>query len=320
MRRFSFSLTWLAICSVLLPIGCAASGRQAPQLQQPATGKHPALRVGAWNIEWLGSPQRRSGPARDQPRTPEALAEYILAADVDILGLEEIRIDAPDGSDRNALISAALRLVEQQRGGRWEHRLFPARGRREQCCGVAWDTTRVRPVGQPRIITAPQQQSVQGRTLWSRPPRGWLFTAGEGLTDFVLIVIHMKSNYGGDFARHRAQEAETLLAELPLAFSDPDVLIIGDANCSSHAEPAVVALTAGGFVDLNADDRQTHWRYGPLDRAFVPAEQPEFARRYFEVLSDSFLGARKLTVRDFKVRYSDHFLIVTEIDVGADDD
>jgi predicted extracellular nuclease len=307
------------VLALLLLAKCATPPSHAP----PATGKpvpHESIRVGAWNVEWLGLPERRSGPAENQPRTPENLAEYILAANVDVLGLEEVRIDTDDGSDTNTLLRAALKIVEQQRGGHWQHRLFPTRYGRDQCCGIAWDAGKVTLVDGPRIVTDPGTRSSQGKTLWSRPPRGVLFSAGQGLTDFVVIVVHMKADYEGDFARQRAEEAQHLVDDLPSAFVDPDVLIIGDTNCGTHTEPAVTTLTAAGFVDLNEHDMPTHWRYGALDRAFVPARQPEFARRYFEVLRDSFLAAHHQTMDLFKVNYSDHFMVLTEIDVLPDDD
>jgi endonuclease/exonuclease/phosphatase family metal-dependent hydrolase len=322
MGRLALWRLPLFTLALALLFGCAATtpkGATAPR-QEATLEQHEPIRVGAWNIEWLGLPERRSGPAAGHLQSPQALAEYILAADVDILGLEEVRIDADDGSDTNAQLTAAFELVEQQDGGRWQHRLFPTTYGRHQCTGIAWDSTKVTPIGEPRVATGPNETSTQGKRLWSRPPRGWLFSAGEGFTDFVVVVIHMKSNYGGDFAQHRAQEARFLVTDLPEAFEDPDVLIIGDANCSAHTEPAVTAITSAGFVDLNGDDIDTHWRYGPLDRIFAPVGQPEFARQVFAVLSDSFFAAHDLSVTDFKVRYSDHFMVITEVDVLPDDD
>jgi len=309
----------LLALALLLPAGCATPQKHPPSGPSAATPRQP-IRVGAWNIEWLGMPDKRSGPAENRLQTPEALAEYILAADVDILGLEEIRIDTDDGTDTNTVLHQALNIVEQKRGGHWQHRLFPTNYGRDQCTGVAWDASRVMPLDEPRIVTNPGQTSAQGKALWSRPPRGLTFSAGERLTDFVVVVIHMKSNYGGDYSEHRGEEAQHLVNDLPNVFADPDVMIIGDANCSTHAEPAVATITAAGFVDLNAHDVESHWRYGALDRAFVPVDQPEFARQCFEVLSDSFFRTHDLTVEDFKVHYSDHFMVITEVDVMQDDD
>lgn len=317
--------------------GCSSSPDQQPVVTTkpagvPAPATAPAavpapiaapasIRVGAWNIEWLGSPERRSGPAENHAQAPAALAEYILESKVDILGLAEIAQNVEDRPGTNATLTAALQLVEQQTGGKWQHRLFPARSGRNQCCGIAWDTTRVTSVDEPCPITQPEQASLQGKPLWSRPPYALTFSAGEGLTDFVVIVIHMKSDYGGDFSHHRAEEAVHLVIDLPGTIQDGDVIVIGDSNCATHGEPAVAAIeTGGGFIDLNADDTPTHWTYGALDRAFVPQDQPEFADRYFEVFGDSFINAHGLSVEQFKVDYSDHFMVITEVAILPDDD
>jgi hypothetical protein len=313
------SLLLAGTLAISLVAGCTAPPKQAAPRPAETAALEP-LRVGAWNIEWLGTPQRRSGPARNHLQTPEALAEYILAADVDLLGLEEIKIDAADGSDTNSVLTAALEIVEEERGGRWRQRLFRTSYGRDQCCGIAWDETRVTLTAERLAIRGPAKTSTQGKMLWSRPPRALLFSAGAGLTDFVVIVIHMKADYRGDYAQHRAEEARRLVRDVPQAFSDPDVVILGDANCESHAEPAVARIVAAGFVDLNRHDANTHWRYGALDRVFVPADQPEFARQCFEVLSDGFIVDHDLTATEFKTNYSDHFMVITEIDVLADDD
>jgi predicted extracellular nuclease len=321
------SVLWFVLAG-----GCSSSPDQQPAVttkpagvSTPATVAAPAaapasIRVGAWNIEWLGSPERRSGPAENHAQTSTALAKYILESRVDILGLAEVAQDVEDRPGTNATLTAALRLVEQQTGGKWQHRLFPARSGRNQCCGIAWDTTRVTLLGEPCPITQPERTSLQSKPLWSRPPYGLTFSAGEGLTDFVVVVIHMKSDYGGDFSHHRAEEAVHLTLDLPGVIQDGDVIIIGDANCGTHMEPAVAAIEAGGFIDLNADDTPTHWTYGALDRAFVPADQPEFADRYFEVFGDSFINAHGLSIEQFKVDYSDHFMVITQVTVLPDDD
>jgi hypothetical protein len=281
---------------------------------------HPPIRIGAWNIEWLGTPGSRSGPAKGHAQTAEDLADYILAADVSILGLEEIARTDADDTWTNQTLADAFALVSQRTGGAWNHRLFPARSGRNQNTGIAWDSSRVTPVGEPLLALAREARAADGKPLWARPPYGQTFRAGPGLTDFVVIPLHMKSDYGGSFAAQRAAEAAALLADLPQTVHDGDVILIGDANCAGHAEPAVAALVEGGFVDLNAADQPTHIRYGPLDRAFVPAGQPEFLDRYFEVLRGTYLDARPMSEADFKVHCSDHFMVITRVTVMTDDD
>jgi hypothetical protein len=298
------------------PAGDAAA-REEAAASQPAT-----LRVGAWNIEWLGTPDSRSGPARGHAQSSQDLADYIAFADVSVLALAEIAKSSDGGAWKSEVLGAALAQVGKRTGGDWEHILFPAQSGRNQLVGVAWDRKRVTSVGRPWPLPVAQKQSAAGKPLWSRPPYAQKFSTGPGRTDFVVVALHMKSDTGGDFAEHRGEEAAALVATLASAretMSDADWLFIGDSNCNEHSEPAIAALTSAGFIDLNGSDVATHVRWGALDRAFVPAGQPEFGREFF-VIRDEYLAARRMTPEDFKVRLSDHFMVVTVVAGAADDD
>jgi len=293
----------------------------ATRPQRADANRPSAVRVGAWNIEWLGSPDMRSGPARDIAQTADDLAEYILAANVAVLGLEEIGRSEPEWT--NATLQAALDKVGTQTGGHWEQRLFPCATGRNQLCGIAWDAARVTAVGEPRPVLPPDDEGDDQRSAWSRPPYGQAFTTGDGWTDFVVIPVHMKSNYRGDFSERRAEQARELTAAFASLYEElgeRDVFIVGDLNCGGHAEPAITAYCGSGLVDLNSGDQPTHIRYGPLDRILVPADQPEFAERHFEVFRDPFLQPRNLDDEAFKKRFSDHFMVITEVKVLPDDD
>lgn len=318
-RCFKTPLLAIAALTTLAALGCTSEKRADNRERAAASEAQRTIRVGAWNIEWLGNPDRRSGPARDSARTPENIAEYILAANVDILGLAEIKIDN-ETHNTNATIAEALEIVTRRRGGNWTHILFPATYGTRMCCGVAWDQSRVSLIGGPIEVSNPGRDSSQGRSLWSRKAVACYFSAGEGYTDFIVVPVHMKSNYGGNFSTHRGEEAAILVADLPETTSDPDVLIVGDFNCAAHSEQAIQTLCNAGFVDLNAADISTFWRPAPLDRIFVASGQPEFERHHFEVLADNFWAPRGLTKADFKRDYSDHFMVITEIDVMTDDD
>src|SRR5207253_2069183 len=95
-RRFFLALAPL----FLLP--CAL----VPAPQQPAA--EPTVRVGAWNIEWLGNPAKR----RNLPQEPDDLARYIRASKVDLLGLNEITGDAGGDEPRSETLTKALEAIE----------------------------------------------------------------------------------------------------------------------------------------------------------------------------------------------------------------
>ena len=299
--------------------------------EQPASG---VIGIGSWNIEWLGKPSDRSGAAKGVAQSPDDIADYIIGSGVAVLAVEEIVAPGPGRPIRSREIEAAVAAIKQKHGAAWDYVLFPGRADGDQLTGVLWNTgvvTAINAAGKPWSQTAdsawalpiPRGRSAQGSALWNRPPHAMKFRAGEGKTDFVVIVLHMKADYNGDFAAHRAEEAGALAAALPAVrsrFGDQDIVLIGDTNCSKQGEPAIATLERAGLMDLNAAGAPTHWQGGSMDRALVPAAQPEFASRAFSVYSDAYLSLRNLTPRDYKRRFSDHYLITAAIAVMPDDD
>lgn len=291
------------------------------------------VRIGSWNIEWLGKPDGRSGQGRGVAQTPQDLADYIVAARISILALQEIVPDSAGDAPRSDELDAALALVSRQTSGDWQYILFPGRSATDQLCGVAWDARVVTPqplkgaeAGAGRAMRMPVAagRSSQGSVIWHRTPHLVKFaTLAQRQTDFAVIVVHMKADYEGDFAAHRGEEAGRLVKELPGVadgLSERDLVIIGDTNMTRAGEPAAKAIENAGYRDLNAKQETTHWRGGATDRAFVPRQQPEFTDSRIEVMSDRYLEAKRWEPRDFKQRLSDHYMIVTTIRVLPDDD
>jgi predicted extracellular nuclease len=289
------------------------------------------LRIGAWNIEHLGEPGLRSGGGKNVAQSASDIADYIRHAQVDILALEEININTGTMfTDRNQTISAALTLIRQQTGQKWDHMLFRGpSGDKTQTTGIAWNTTKVRRVGSPDpILTADPgkfQDQHGNHRMWDRRPTGIKFRAlsANNASDFIVVPIHMKADFQGDHANQRAAEAQKFVEALPAArqrFADKDFVLLGDYNCAGHAEPAVTTLRNAGFRDLNAADQKSHISFGPLDRALVAKSQPEFTGASYEVVRQGFLTAKGWTATQFRKNLSDHFMIVTKVRVLTDDD
>ncbi len=305
---------------------------EAKPRSEPASSSG-VLRIASWNIEWLGKPEDRSGAAKGIAQRPEDMADYIRASDASIVAVEEIVTRQRGEPIRSPELEAAIAKLNSS-GQSWEYVLFPGRAEGDQLTGVLWNRKAVTALNasgkpwdqtrdRPWALPIPKARSAQGSALWNRPPHAMKFSTGEGKTDIVVIVLHMKADYNGDFAAHRKEEAAALVRALPevrKAFQDDDVVIIGDTNCPQGPEPATRDIEAAGFVDLNARGLRTHWQGGTMDRAFVPTGQPEFAGRAFEVVSDGYLKPRGLSPRDFKQRFSDHYMIVTSLAIQADDD
>ena len=279
------------------------------------------VRIGAWNIEFLGKPDSRKDVGAGVPQEPADIADYIIASKVAILGLEEIT-DNGTTPNTNKTIAAALDIVKQKTGATWRHVLFPKSSGRDQHIGVAWNTARVSIVGNPRKIDVPT--NVQNAHIWDREPFAVKFSFGNGKTDIVVIVLHMKANTGGTPSpkKKREFEARTLVAELPAvrsALNDKDVVLIGDTNILDFNERADKIYRDAGFKDLNSTDRSTHMDGGAFDRAFIPGQQ-EFNGADEAIFDTEFLSAKNLTRTKFRKRFSDHFMAITRVTVMTDDD
>lgn len=321
------------LCAVLSLSAVVLTTTLAQPPAQPAAPT--TLRVGAWNIEWLGYPDRRKGP--DQ--SIEQLARYLLENKVDVLAVEEVSFnEGTEAEPRNKSLTAALAWIKAKTGQEWKHRLFPKLPgddpafQNHQWTGVIWNTARVQMVGEPFKI--PVRRSTANKEIWARWPHAVKFSTGQGKTDVVLIPIHMKSNRGGVgiTSAQRVEEATTLLralGEVANKFSDDDILVLGDFNLRSAQEMAHQRLSAAGLVDLNTDDAKTwiadaSFPAAPFDRIFVPDNQPEFKNATFQVAKgvDFLTNTRYPGTGEEKFRHylSDHWMVVTDVAIQDDDD
>jgi predicted extracellular nuclease len=227
-------------------------------LAPPATGLQPpanseVLRLGSWNIQWLGRPDRRGGMAQDAAD----LAKYIEASKVDVLALSEVSYNSDDGPlPTNKTLTQAFAQIKESAGQEWKHLLFPKEDAndRDQLCGVAWNTARVKMVDWPYRV--PVRRWGPSAFVWTRHPHAVKFSAGQGKSDIVVIPVHMKSNVGGAEAasKQRAEEAKALVRNLggiQNHFKDDDLIILGDFNMLKNTESGHARYTQNGFRDLN---------------------------------------------------------------------
>lgn len=285
-------------------------------------------RVGAWNIEWLGVPGSRAGSGRNVSQKAADLADYIIASNVDVLGLEEVSRNG--AGETNITIAEALNIVKRRTGRTWKHVLFPKpSGDANQRIGVAWNTARATMVGEIFKIPVPSS-TPQAGSIWERHPHAVQFRfLGPGntpKTDVVIVVLHMKSNRSSNPAPvvKREHEARTLVATLPdlrRKFHDSDVIILGDSNILDDQEIAAQVYAGAGFRDLNQEDEGTHIGHGsaPFDRAFVAKNQPELVGDQ-TVFDLEYLTPNHMTKNQFRKRFSDHFMVVVPVKVLSDDD
>ncbi|MFA8020650.1 hypothetical protein [Bremerella cremea] len=279
--------------------------------------------VGFWNIEHLG--------ATNSAQRPIALAEYIAASGVDVLGLCEI-YDTDDGPERrNEQLDTAFAILNEEDDVEWKYELFPNRidNDKSQLCAIAWNAKQVTRDGDAFPIDVDDDPNDEF-FLWDRKPHAVKFSTGNGRTDFVVIPVHMKSNVkprdqarargrtGEEFgAGQRELEAAALVAKLNDVRThfggEQDLIILGDTNIKRHTEKAVELITDAGFVDLNIEDFDTYLGDGaPFDRIFVSISK-EFVFTRQRVLVDS-------APKEHREYLSDHYAISTTFRTKADDD
>lgn len=315
-------MRYLALAFALLVI-CPPT-KTEPEAKPPAAEAATtatSLRVGAWNIEWLGTPDSRTGPAHGVAQEPGDLADEIAASGVAVLALEEVTYNADvDGHPGNETLREALELL----GPSWRHRLFPkfSPGQKTQWTGLAWDESRAKPVGEPFEVPVKREVVPGGGQMFDRSPWAMKFQAGEGKTDLVLIPIHLKSNRNGT-ARGIAQrtaEAHALAEALGAVrekFGDQDVVVLGDTNIVRADEDTEEELTSPKLHDLGGGGPTTWKGAASFDRIYVPALQPEFKGSSLAVHGYSFNPIER---EDHKVKLSDHYLVYADVLVMDDDD
>lgn len=316
---------FLALCAV---IGIAIAPSADAECRNPVA-------VGAWNINWLGRPDMRSGDAKGLAQRPSELAAFIASADVQVLGLMEIVPDV--GRETNATLDATFASLNRN-GAAWRYRLFPSRRRGyedQQLTGLAWNEAAVTAMGDPFRTVHHETEPAFG---WDRGVTAMKF-ARPGGADFVLMVVHMKANVPSrpipgsappPPPAQRAIEAATLVGALPLvrrAFEDRDLVILGDTNVLSREEEAMRIFRLDGYVDLNDGDRPTtiefvppgqstpRWPPAPFDRVLVPEYQPEFNGARMTIH-----GPDKGGEVEFRRSLSDHALIRFTLCADVDDD
>lgn len=300
------------------------------------------FRIGAWNIEWLGFPNRRGRPGKDVEQTPVDLAAYIAEAKLDVLALEEIGVEKNSAPWTSKPLQQTVEELQKVHGQTWQYMLFPKidypKGTenfitRGQHLGIAWRSDRAKLIGEPFSIPVGVNETFGGK-FWERRANAVKFSFGEGKTDVVLIPVHLKSNRNDVnpsdklfTQRQRQAEAKVFVAQLKSLkerFKDEDIVFLGDTNIFGPDDETPKILVDAGFVDLNQKDEGTTAAWGsgyssaPFDRIFVPANQPEFKNSVQKVHKTK--NGTDDEIKDYKKRHSDHYLVSCVIEVGNDDD
>jgi endonuclease/exonuclease/phosphatase family metal-dependent hydrolase len=296
------------------------------------------LVIGAWNIEWLGAKNRPD-------QSPTDIASYIAAANVDVLAMSEISITrSGNGEPFNRLLDEAFGLLNEQ-GADWQYKLFgknsKAGSSNDQWTALAWNGYKVQQTGGPwNVAGVDEQKRIEllgadsKKVPLNRTPHAVKLSAGPGKSDFLFVPLHLKANGKGPTVAQRELEVHLILKGLePIRAEqgEHDVILLGDTNMLSTSEPGAQVLSAYGMRDCNAADHPTwlsdspRFSDAPFDRIFVMRDQPETASTCveggmpFEVVKPGDWVAG-MDAAEFRQRLSDHQMVRTTLNIGADDD
>jgi len=286
------------------------SERMAALIQESAVPRD-ILRIGSWNMAWLGP----SNHTIAERRAPEDLAQYIARSGAAVISLQLVG-ETPGSPGKNATLNNVIHILYSEGQGDWDYVLFPSQYRdRSDFTGVMWNKRLVSIIAQPYAIPVPRvQKALDDTLLWERLPYAVKFSTGR--TDFVFIPIHTHASPLPDAdISHRVHEVRLLAQELDGVkkhFNNDNVILAGDFNTTGSNETTVVILTKQGFRDLNANDELTYISGAPFDRIFVPADQPAFAKATLI----RRVPSPGMSLDEFRRRLSDHYLITSDIRDG----
>lgn len=290
---------------------------------QACEGEPDCVRVGSWNIAWLGSEKRSQ---QTDPATIEEMARLIADVwSIDLISLQEINTGLDTSYRGERLSTAAWKALEKALKKKGYQSVSGQSGQAQRIV-LAWrkPVELMEPV---REIAIPEAYRINDycRSGNLRKPLAALYRAGA--FDFWAIGLHLKSGYGGNTAcanAVRGQQIYYLEKSLPaLRTRDRDLLLIGDFNASSKHE-SLRPLFETGFIALT--DRQYRHpeshnrtqgagqRGSVIDMILVnPVATSESRRKSTSIYKPD-------VPEEFTRRFSDHFPVWSDFNTGSDDD
>jgi hypothetical protein len=281
------------------------------QLTQEAAVPKDVIRIGSWNLAWLG-PSNHTPAER---RSAEDLAQYIARSGAAIISLQLVG-ETTGSPNKNATLNEVVHILFSEGQGDWEYALFPSQYKdRSDFTGILWNRRLVWPVAQAYAINVPRVQKALDETLlWERLPYAMKFATGRN--QFVLIPVHTHASALPDAdISHRVHEVRLLAGQLEDVrkhFDEKNIILAGDFNTVGSNETTVVILEKQGFRDCNSNDELTYISGAPFDRMFVPKDQPEFSTSK-QIKRVPWPG---ISLDEFRRRLSDHYLITLDMRIN----
>ncbi len=277
----------------------------------PSTAK-PAdapLRIGAWNLEHLGS---RNEPKRTDADL-DALAAKIRDLNVSVLAVSEV-------NGWRTLRDLARRIGPEWDGVLGRSGYLGGKPPKQIGIGFLWDTRRVELLEASDWRALPRRRD--GLPVFHRIPVTACFRAVGGGPDFRLVAVHLKAGFEPADTQKRTIELSEIKKRIDALLATPgedtDIAVLGDFN-HGPVSPEHAILTKENFATYLASDppEPSIIHFDDQIDHIVPLNGfSEIRKTTFDVVDDK----GKLDKTAWRNRYSDHYPVVVELDLGPDDD
>jgi endonuclease/exonuclease/phosphatase family metal-dependent hydrolase len=285
------------------------------------------VRVGSWNIAWLGSDKRQQA---SDDKTIEAMAVLIAnELSVDLIALQEINT-AMEGNIRGEHYSLAPYRKLHAALTRLGYTVQAGNSGYAQHIVLAWRAP-VKALVLPHELAVPAEYTINDfcRSKNLRIPLAGYFRSGE--FDFWAVGLHNKANTGPAACVNavRKQQTEALVKTFPaLIKKDRDIVLLGDFNTSAKND-SLSALYGAGFRSLTDKDHRhpasnknsyhsanskSDSSGSLIDHIMIrPADTQEWRPASTMIYQPS-------NSREFAQRFSDHLPLWADFSTRRDDD
>ena len=288
--------------------------------------------IGAWNIEWLGTPAMRDSTARTTEQLGAIAAVAADSLDIEVLVLVEINTRSAEW--------ATLKSMLAGRGY-----LFIEGAPRQQTVVIAYDSDEVSAVftanPEPDVPTAFERADPAGGVCRTSNAKKPVFaTLRAGSFDFTVVGVHFKSGRrprtcsDDSFTswvrgRQSAVLLEAVARRQAAGTVDSDVIIVGDFN-GGFDDGSARTLRRAGFRLLTEPAnrssssgtlsfRKGRWESALDHIAIRSVTDREWLARSTQYFPDvlSFTDAE---LEAYLENYSDHALVTAEFRIDLSDD
>ncbi len=285
--------------------------------------------VATWNLEWLGTPDRRADGLRTGPQLSE-IADRIAQFDVAVL------VEINTGSSQWRSLRNALR----QKG--WE---FVEGTGGDQRVVIGYDTNDVEQISafEAEIATEFRRPDPNrpGQNCFTGSARKPLISSFRSQNfDFTVVGVHLKSGRRPNSCRDdsfsewvRSEQARLTLQAIEQGQAsgaiDQDVIIIGDYN-GGLSDESIQSIRAAGWSVLSDDNSRSStsgsisFRKGRFQSKLDHISAPDNTKREWVVNSTVYFpdltSLSEQELASYHRDFSDHALAYAEFDTTLPDD